>query len=118
METGLGTNLGPRPTVARRVFLLFAVVLALALVEGARLSWRQAPSETRPMMQASHPGHGIVGSAPARRGPGSDVDPSGRMPIRVSIQRAHARVACASDSRVPIAIMERCERQGTYAPDA
>jgi len=40
------------------------------------------------------------------------------MPIRVSIQRAHARVACASDSRVPIAIMERCERQGTYAPDA
>jgi hypothetical protein len=41
------------------------------------------------------------------------------MPIRVSIQRAHARVACASDSRVPITIMERCERQGNVrAPGA
>jgi hypothetical protein len=112
VDARLEKNPGPRPTTARWLFALVAVVCVLALVEGVRLSWSQAPSETRSVSPASRPDHPPIGAVPARGGSDSDVNQSGRMPIRVSIERAHVQVKCASDSRVPIAIMEQCQRHG------
>jgi hypothetical protein len=118
VDTGLETNPEPRPTSARWLLPLLAAVCVLVLVEGVWSSWSRAPSETRSVTQASHPGHRLITPAPPRSGPGSHVNQSGRMPIRVSIQHAHVQVECASDGRVPIAIMEQCERHRTvHAPN-
>ena len=113
MDARVETNPGHRPTIARWLLALVAVVCVLALVEGVWLSWSRAPSETRSVSLASRPGHPPIGPVPARGGSGSDVNQSGRMPIRVSIERAHVQDKCASDSRVPIAIMEQCQRHGS-----
>lgn len=112
MDARLETSPGPRPTIARWLLALVAVVCVLALVEGVWLSWSQTPSETHSVSPASRPGHPPIGPVPARGGSGSDVHQSGRIPIRVSIERAHVQVKCESDSRVPIAIMEQCQRHG------
>jgi hypothetical protein len=111
VDDTLETN-RPRPTIARWLLALLAVVCVLALVEGGWLSWSRSPSEAGSVSLASRPGHPLIAPVPARRGSGSDLNQSGRMPIRVSIERAHVQVKCASDGRVPIAIMEQCHRHG------
>jgi hypothetical protein len=112
VDAELETSPGPGPTIARWLLALLAVVSLLALVEGVWLSWSRGPSETRSVSLASRPGHPLIASVDARGGSGSDAIQSGRMPIRVSIERAHIQVECASDGRVPIAIMEQCARHG------
>jgi hypothetical protein len=107
VDTGLETNPEPRPASARWLLPLLAAVCVLVLLEGAWSSWSRAPIETRSVSQPSYPGHRLMGPAPARSRPGYDVDQSGRMPIRVSIQHAHVQVLCASDSQVPISIMQQ-----------
>ena len=101
----------PRPTIAGWLLALVAVICVLALVEDGWLPWSRSPSAARPVSLASRPDDPLIARAPTRGGSGVSVDQSGRMPIRVSIERAHIQVECASDSRVPIAIMERCSRQ-------
>ena len=111
MDDTLETN-RPRPTIARWLLALVAMVGVLALVGGGWLSWTRSPSEARLESLASRPGHHLIAPVPAGRGSVSDVDQSGRMPIRVSIERARVQVKCESDGRVPIAIMKKCHRQG------
>lgn len=116
MDTGSATNPKPRPTSARWLLPMLAAVCVLVLIEGVGSSWSRATNETRSVSQARHPGHRLAEPEPARGGSSSDVDQSGRVPIRVSIQRAHVQIECASDSRVPIVIMEQCHRPGPYLP--
>jgi hypothetical protein len=111
VDDTLETN-QPRATIARWLLALVAVVCVLAVI-GVWLSWSRSPSEARSVSLVSRPGHPLTALVPARGGSGPDVDQSGRMPIRVSIERAR-RVKCASDGRVPIAIMEQCHRHGPY----
>jgi hypothetical protein len=108
VDDTLETN-RPRATIARWLLALVAVVCVLAVI-GVWLSWSRSPSEARSVSLAGRPGHPLTALVPARGGSGPDVDQSGRMPIRVSIERAHVQVKCASDGRVPIAIMEQCAR--------
>lgn len=109
MDPKLETNPGHRATITRWLLALVAVVCVLALI-GVWLSWSRSPSEARSESLASRPGHPLMAPVPARGGSGPYVDQSGRIPIRVSIKRAHVQVKCESDGRVPIAIMEQCDR--------
>ena len=111
MDAKLETD-RPRPTIARWLLALVAVICVLALVEGGWPSWSRNPSAPRAVSLASRPDDPLIAPAPARGGSGASVNQSGRMPIRVSIERAHIQFKCASDSRVPIAIMEQCHRHG------
>jgi hypothetical protein len=112
VDAKLDANPGPRATNFRWQLALVGVVCVLALVKGVWLSWNPTPSEAHSESLASRLGHPLIAPVPARRGSGSDLNQSGRMPIRVSIERAHVQVKCASDGRVPIAIMEQCHRHG------
>jgi hypothetical protein len=111
VDAKLETNPGHRATITRWLLALVAVVCVLALI-GVWSSWSRSPSEARSVSLASRPGHPLTALVPARSGSSPDVDQSGRMPIRVSIERAHVQVKCPSDGRVPIAIMEHCDRHG------
>ena len=111
MDARLDASPGPRATNARRLLALVTVACVLALI-GVWLSWSRTPSEARSESLANRPGHPLIAPVPARGGSGSYVDQSGRMPIGVSIKRAHVQVKCESDGRVPIAIMKKCHRQG------
>lgn len=115
MDAELDTK-PPRPTIARWLLALVAVVCVLSMVEGVRLSWSRTPREARSVSQARGLGHPLMAPLPGRGGAASDVNQSGRMPIRVSIERAQAQVTCASDGRIPIAIMEQCHRHGAVHP--
>jgi hypothetical protein len=108
VDDTLETN-RPRPTIARWLLALVAMVCVLALI-GVWLSWSRSPSEARSVSLVSRPGHPLIAPVPAQGVSGAYVDQSGRMPIRVSIKRAHVQVKCESDGRVPIAIMEQCAR--------
>jgi len=110
VDAKMETTPRPRLTSARWLLALVALVCVLALIQGVWLSWSRTPSEGRSVSLSSRPDHPLARSVPPQGASDANVNPSGRMPIRVSIERAHVQVKCASDGRVPIAILAQCHR--------